>query len=165
MGLPYLRQMQQNQKRFVKLSEGRRIYWTEAETKALIKWVNVFGKDYKQIAKRIKTKSLQQIKSKVFRHAGGPGSYGEVLFPDLQRRTFKHWTSDEDRAFWRVIEKHGLNFQELQKAIPNRGYGSISGKVRYWYKEIKANPKHERRHLLKTLWRPRMMFYWTDEEL
>ena len=104
--------------------------WTEAETKALIKWVNLFGTDYEQIAKRIKTKSLQQIMAKVYYHAGLPSSDGETLFPDLGLKRVKTWTTNENRAFWRVIEKHGVNETELQKALPNRNIEKIRVKVR-----------------------------------
>ena len=139
--------------------------WTEAETKALIKWVNFYGTDYEQIAKRIKTKSLHQIKCKIYRHAGLPASTGETLFPNLRLSRFnKQWTTHEDRAFWRVIEKHGVNEKELQKAIPNRSPHSIRVKVRNWYERIKAFPKYERAHLLKKLWCPRKVV-WKDEDL
>ena len=122
--------------------------WTEAETKALTKWVNRFGTDFEEIGKRIKTKSIQQIKDKVYYHSYFPSSHGETLFTNLKINSEKNWTKDEKRDFWRVIEKHGVDEKELLKALPNRRIAGIRRKVRKLYKKIKARPEHERAHLL-----------------
>ena len=65
----------------------------------------------------IKTKDIEQIKSKVYRHAG-PNSECETLFPDMQLRKFRKWTASEYKTFWKTIEKYGVNDEKLKKALP-----------------------------------------------
>ena len=37
------------------------------------------------------------------------------------------WTVEEKKAFFKVVEKHGMNMKLLNKAVPNRNRDSIRG--------------------------------------
>ena len=94
----------------------------------LIEGVKRYGQDYEKISKMIKTKSVLQIKSKVYRHAG-PDSECETLFPDMKLKKFRRWTADENKTFWKVIEKHGVNDEKLEKALPMFNLATIRNMV------------------------------------
>ena len=87
-----------------------------------------FGLDYLKIKTLLKTKSVEQIKSKVYRHAG-PESECKTLFPDLKLKKFRRWTPSENNAFWKVIESNGFNEQKLLKALPVFSLATIRKQV------------------------------------
>ena len=36
----------------------------------------------------------------------------------MKLRKFRRWTASENKKFWKVIEKHGVNDEKLEKALP-----------------------------------------------
>ena len=72
----------------------------------------------------------------MYRHAG-PDSECVTLFPDLKLRKFRRWTDSENKAFWRVIEKYGMNDEKLQKALPTFTKSDLRRKVADEKRKIK----------------------------
>ena len=146
-----MRSEQRNSKK--KIPESRKIgvycrAWTETETKALIEGVRRFGTNYERIQRLVKTKNLQQVETKVYCHAGSGNRKCRSLFPDLKLRKDRRWTAGELKSFWRVIEDHGVNIEQLKKAIPTRALADFRPLVKRQTVIIKANPEHKYAHLL-----------------
>eukprot|EP01102_Stenamoeba_stenopodia_P007736 TRINITY_DN2180_c0_g1_i1.p1 TRINITY_DN2180_c0_g1~~TRINITY_DN2180_c0_g1_i1.p1 ORF type:complete len:372 (+),score=95.07 TRINITY_DN2180_c0_g1_i1:201-1316(+) len=58
---------------------------------------------------------------------------------DSSSRTRSEWTPQEDRLFLEGLKRHGLNFREICKIIPNRTRSQIRTHYRYLARSLREN--------------------------
>ena len=74
-----------------------------------------------------------------------------------------YWTDSEKKAFWRVIEKHGMDKAELVKAVPSRNMRQLFLYSQKQRELIRADPKHPKAHLLSKVSRG-YFHHWSEED-
>ena len=72
----------------------------------------------------------------------------------------KRWTADEVKTFMKIVAKHGINWDLLKKALPNRKIDALYYKRIQFRKKIEENPKHEYAHLYENL----QSNHWTSQQ-
>ena len=116
-------------------------YWTKAEDQRLKQGIKLYGNDYRQVAKHVRTRTNKQV----YRRARYAVTHIKG-FENLQIKKYKNWTDDEKDAFVKLFKKHGPNKEILKKAFPNRS-DDWSGVVRRIRVSIEKEPNHKYAHM------------------
>jgi hypothetical protein len=92
--------------------------WTEAEHEELLAAMKIYGKDWKNIATKFKTRSPYQIRDYVVRLQGTT-----ALGP---------WTTTEREAYIQALKVHGKKWGKIASAVGTRNYHQC----RRYYKKV-----------------------------
>ena len=110
--------------------------WKHKEIDVLMRAANKFGKDYKMISNAVQTKTVDQIRGKVFqmhsRTASNPkhehAKYAKVL-NKLPLIVSCKWTDRQKKRFSEAVQKHGRDCRAIMKYFPKMSHTQIKSRI------------------------------------
>jgi hypothetical protein len=109
----------------VKVPKFRKTTWTLEEDLALIRAVNIFGKnDWKKVALFVPLRNHKKCRER----------YNNQLDPEINKSQF---TEEEDEKLLKLVEEYGRKWTEISKFIPGR----TIQKLRNRYDALNKRPR------------------------